>query len=100
MISLLFAEKYSNLNNILPFQLGEGVNSIFKKVGLYLQTDSYLINNSPYTIKLARKFKLRYSTFIRWSGLVCRLIILFAYLSILMKISENKGKLFKKKKQI
>ena len=31
---------------------------------LYLQTDSYLISYSPYTIKLASKLKLRYSTFI------------------------------------
>ena len=64
MISLLFAGKYGNLNNILKFQLREGVNAILNKVGLYLQTDSYLISNSPYTIKLASKLKLRYSTFI------------------------------------
>ena len=36
-------------------QLGEGVNAILKKEGLYLQNDSYLISNSPYTIKLASK---------------------------------------------
>ena len=50
------------------FQLGEGVNGfvkvILKKVGLYLQNDSYLISNSPYTIKHASKLNLRYSTFI------------------------------------
>ena len=50
MISLLFAGKYSG-----KIQLGEGVNVILKKVGLYLQNDSYLISNSPYTNKLASK---------------------------------------------
>ena len=53
----------------------EGANAILKKVGLYLQNDLYLISNSPYTIKLASKLKLRYSTFIRWDGLIGRLII-------------------------
>ena len=35
----------------------------------YLQNDSYLISNSPYTIKLASKLKLSYSTFnpVGWS---------------------------------
>ena len=56
-------------------QLGEGVNSILKKEGMYLQNDSYLINNSPFTFKLASKLKLGYSTFSRWNGLICRLII-------------------------
>ena len=46
-----------------------------KKVGLYLQNDSYFISNSPYTSKLASKVKLRYSTFIQWDGLICRLNI-------------------------
>ena len=64
MISLLFAGKYGDLNKILKVQLGEGVYSILKKVGLYLQNDLYLISNSSYTIKLASKLKLRYSTFI------------------------------------
>ena len=36
-------------------QLGKGVIVILKKVGLYLQNDSYLISNSPYTNKLASK---------------------------------------------
>ena len=75
MISLLFAGKYGNLNKFCKFQLGERVNEMLKKVGLYLQNDSYLISNSPYTIKLASKLKLRYSTFIRWGGLICKLII-------------------------
>ena len=55
-----------------------GVNVILKKVGLYLQHDSYLIRNSSYIIKLASKVKLRYSTFImfiRWDGLIDRLTI-------------------------
>ena len=56
--------KYGNLNKFCKFQLGEGVNAVLKKVGLYLQNDSYLISNSPYTIKLVNKFKLKYSTFI------------------------------------
>ena len=43
------------------FQQGYGVNAILKKVGLYLHNDdSYLIHNSPYTIELASKLKLRY----------------------------------------
>ena len=50
MISLLFAGKYSKFYKV---KLGEGVNAILKKVGLYLQDDSYLISNSPYTIKVA-----------------------------------------------
>ena len=57
------------------FQLGEGVSVVLNKVGLYLQDDLEFISNSPYTIKLASKLKLRFSTFIRWNGLVCRLII-------------------------
>ena len=61
---LLFAGKNGNLNKFCKFQLGEGVNAILKKVGLYLQNDSYLTINSPYSIKLASKLKLRYSTFI------------------------------------
>ena len=77
------------LTELCKFQIGEGVNTILKKVGMYLQNDLYLINNSPNTIKLASKLKLRYGTHIRWDGLICRLIILFAYQSILMKISEN-----------
>ena len=36
-------------------QLGKGLNVILKKMGLYLQNDPYLINNSTYTIKLASK---------------------------------------------
>ena len=36
MISLLFAGKYSDLSKICKVQLGEGVNAILKKVGLYL----------------------------------------------------------------
>ena len=58
------------------FQLEEGVNAILKKVGQYLQNDSYLIS---YTIKLVSKLKLRYSTFIRWDDLVCRLSNLHIY---------------------
>ena len=34
------------------FQLGEGVYAILKKVGLYLQNDSYHTSYSPYTITL------------------------------------------------
>ena len=52
LITLLFAEKYSNLNKFRKFQLGEGVYAILKKVGLYLQNDSYHTSNSPYTITL------------------------------------------------
>ena len=37
MIPLLFAGKYGDLNKICKVQLGEGVNAILKKVGLYLQ---------------------------------------------------------------
>ena len=59
-------------------------------MGLYLQNDSYLISNSPNTIRFASKLNLRFSTLIWWNGLICRLIIKFAYSSILMKISENK----------
>ena len=62
MISLLFAGKYSNLNNVCKFQLGEGVNSILKKVGMYLQNNSYLISNSPYTFKLASKLDILLSS--------------------------------------
>ena len=36
----------------------EGVNAILKKVGLYLQNDSYLISSSSYTFKHASKLKL------------------------------------------
>ena len=64
MISLLSAGKYGDLNKFCKVQLGKGVNAILKKVGLYLQNDSNLISNSAYTIKLASKLKLRYSTFI------------------------------------
>ena len=64
----IVCRKYGNLNNFCKFQLEEGVNAIFKNVGLYLQEDSY-------TIKLASKLKFRYSTFIRWNGLICRLNI-------------------------
>ena len=64
----IVCRKYGNLNTFRKFQLGEGVNAIFKNVGLYLQKDSY-------TIKLASKLKFRYSTFIRWNGLICRLNI-------------------------
>ena len=49
MVPLLFAGKYGNLNKCCKFQLGEGVHAILKKVGMYLQNDSYLISNSPYT---------------------------------------------------
>ena len=63
------------LTTICKFQLGEGVNAILKKVNMYLQNNSYLISNSPYIIKLASKLKLRYNTFIRLKGLICRLII-------------------------
>ena len=58
MITLLFAGKYGNLNKFCKFQLGEGVNAILKKKGLYLQNDSYLISNSPYTFKPASKLNL------------------------------------------
>ena len=77
MTSLLLAGKYGNLNKFCKFHLGEGVNAILKKVGLYLQNDSNLISKSPYIIKLASKLKLIYtcSTFIRWDGLIYRLII-------------------------
>ena len=76
MISLLFAGKYGDLiTKFCKFQPGEGVNAILKKVSLYLQNDSYLFSNSPYIIKLASKLKLRYSNFIWWNGLICRLII-------------------------
>ena len=37
MIALLFAGKYGNLNKFCKFQLGEGVNAILKKVGLYIK---------------------------------------------------------------
>ena len=55
----LFAGKYGNLNKFCKYQLGEGVNAILKKVGLYLRNESYHISNSPYTIELASKLKLR-----------------------------------------
>ena len=63
---------------------------ILKRVVLYLQNDSYLISNSPYTIKLASKLRLGYSNFILCDGLICGLIQVS---SILMKICENNGKL-------
>ena len=47
MISLLFEGKYGDLKKTFcKFQLGERVNAILKKVGLYLQNDLYLISNS------------------------------------------------------
>ena len=88
MISLLFEGKYGNINTFRKFQLGEGVNAILKKVGGYLQNDSYLISNSTYTIKLASTLKLRYSSFIRLDGLICRLIIKFAFSSILINFQK------------
>ena len=60
--STIVCRKNGILNKFCKFQLGEGVNAILKKVGLYLQNDTYLIRNSSYTIKLASKLKLEYST--------------------------------------
>ena len=57
----IFAGKSGNLIKFCKFHLGEGVNEILKKVGQYLQNDPNLISNSPYTIKLASKLKLRYT---------------------------------------
>ena len=54
IISLLFVGKYGNLNKLSKFQ----IMRFLKKVGLYLQNGSYLISNSPYTIKLVRKSRL------------------------------------------
>ena len=71
-ISLLLAGKYGNLIKFCKFQLGEGVNAILKKVGLYLQNDSYLTSNSPCTIKFATKLNL---TFIRWSDMQINYLI-------------------------
>ena len=48
-------ENVAILAKFCKVQLGEGVNAILKKVDLYLQNVSYLISNSPYTIKLASK---------------------------------------------
>ena len=55
MIPLLFAGNNGNLNKFCKFQLGEKVTEILKNY-------SYLISNSPYTIKLASKLKLRFCT--------------------------------------
>ena len=55
----------------------------YRKWAHTYKMNSYLASNSPYTIKLASKLKLRLSTFIGWGGLICRLIICFAYSSIL-----------------
>ena len=44
----------------------------FKESGPVPTNDSYLISNSAYTIKLASKLKLRYSTFVWWNGLICK----------------------------
>ena len=55
MISLLFAENIAIEEKFCKVQLGEELNAIFKKVGLYLQNDSYLKSNSPYTIKIVSK---------------------------------------------
>ena len=55
----------------------------------------YLSKTFTCTLHLTNRESNYYSTFIRLDGLICRLIILFAYLSKLMKISENKGKLNK-----
>ena len=43
-------EKMAILAKFCKIQLVEGVNATLKKVDLYLQNDSYLISNSPYTI--------------------------------------------------
>ena len=42
---------------------------ILKKVGLYLQNDSYLISNSPYTIKLVANYIL--DIVLSSDGMVC-----------------------------
>ena len=47
MISLMFAGKYGNLYKFCKIQLGEGVNAILKKVGLYLQNTRNLSATHP-----------------------------------------------------
>ena len=64
----------------------------YRKWAHTYKMNSYLVSNSSYTIKLVSKLKPRLSTFIRWDVLIRRFIILFAYSSILMQFSENKGK--------
>ena len=49
-ISIVCRKNMAIKKTFCKLQLGEVVNSILKKVGLYLQNDSYLISNSPYTI--------------------------------------------------
>ena len=66
--------------------LGEGVNALLKKVGLYIKNDSHLISNSPYTIKLASKLKLRCSTFIQLYWFDMQIGNLFC---IFINIDEN-----------
>ena len=61
---IIVCRKIWRFKQFCKVQLGEGVNAILKIVDLYLQNDSYLISNPAYTIKLASKLKLRYSTFI------------------------------------
>ena len=56
------------------FQLGEEFNAKLKKVGIYPQNGTHHISNFPYTIKFASKLKLMFNTFIRWDGLICRLL--------------------------
>ena len=67
MIPLLFAGKYGNS---VSSDRGGGSCD-----GLYLPNDSHLISNSSYSTKLASKLKLRYSTFGRWEGMICKLVI-------------------------
>ena len=49
--------------NSVRFSLGRGLMH-FKESGPVPTNDSYLISNSVYTIKFARKLKLRYSNFV------------------------------------
>ena len=66
----------------------QGCNIILVNGGLYLQNDSYLISNSPYTINLATKLKLGYSYLICWSDMQ---MTLFAneLICIFINIDEN-----------
>ena len=52
MISLFFAGKYGDLNKFCKVQLGEGVNAILKKVGLYLQMTRILSATQPILLNL------------------------------------------------
>ena len=52
MISLLFAGKCEDLNKFFKVQLGEGVNAILKKVGLFLQMTRILSATQPILLNL------------------------------------------------